>query len=185
MRIALTVVMAIVMFGGTSTAQAHLVTKPKGETLKHRLASQTENLAHAKYVCRRGKGDHKRWSCKAVAWLTSERKETYRKLNPPDIKTYIRTHHPCLADIIEGEPEYGSHGENARYIPTLDYGGGHGNVYEAYGIPQANPGYKMKSAGPDWATNPWTQLRWMIGYVNGRYGGECEARAYKRRYNVY
>lgn len=41
----------------------------------------------------------------------------------------------------------------------------------AYGIPQALPGSKMASAGADWKTNPVTQIRWMIGYVNGRYGG--------------
>ncbi|MDO4978565.1 MAG: G5 domain-containing protein [Candidatus Saccharibacteria bacterium] len=41
----------------------------------------------------------------------------------------------------------------------------------AYGIPQALPGDKMSSIAPDWETNPVTQIRWMIGYVNGRYGG--------------
>ena len=45
----------------------------------------------------------------------------------------------------------------------------------AYGIPQALPGSKMASAGADWATNPVTQIRWMIGYVNGRYGGWNQA----------
>ena len=38
----------------------------------------------------------------------------------------------------------------------------------AYGIPQALPGSKMASAGADWKTHPVTQIRWMIGYVNGR-----------------
>lgn len=70
--------------------------------------------------------------------------------------------------------------ENARMDPTLDFGGGHGNVYEAYGIPQANPGTKMASAGPDWRTNPETQLRWMIGYARARFGSMCGA-AYHRR----
>jgi len=72
--------------------------------------------------------------------------------------------------------------ENKTMDPTLDYGGGHGNVYEAYGIPQANPGYKMRSAGPDWRTNPETQLRWMIDYCKDRYGSVCGA-AYSRRVN--
>ena len=45
----------------------------------------------------------------------------------------------------------------------------------AYGIPQALPGNKMASAGADWQTNPVTQIRWMIGYVNGRYGGWSQA----------
>jgi hypothetical protein len=72
--------------------------------------------------------------------------------------------------------------ENRTMDPTLDYGGGHGNVYEAYGIPQAYPGTKMASAGPDWRTNPETQLRWMIGYCRSRYGSLCGA-AYSRRVN--
>lgn len=45
------------------------------------------------------------------------------------------------------------------------------NPSGAYGIPQAKPGNKMNSAGADWETNPVTQIRWMISYVNGRYGG--------------
>ncbi len=72
--------------------------------------------------------------------------------------------------------------ENRTMDPTLDYGGGHGNVYEAYGIPQASPGTKMASAGPDWRTNPETQLRWMIAYCRARYGSVCGA-AYSRRVN--
>lgn len=46
---------------------------------------------------------------------------------------------------------------------------------EADGIPQANPASKMASAGPDWQTNPYTQTRWMYGYVDERYGGACNA----------
>jgi hypothetical protein len=45
----------------------------------------------------------------------------------------------------------------------------------AYGLPQALPGSKMASAGSDWRTNPVTQLRWMAGYVHGRYGSACRA----------
>lgn len=48
----------------------------------------------------------------------------------------------------------------------------------AYGIPQALPGSKMASVGADWQTNPVTQIRWMIGYVNGRYGGWSQALAW-------
>lgn len=45
----------------------------------------------------------------------------------------------------------------------------------AYGIPQALPGNKMATVADDWQTNPVTQIRWMIGYVNGRYGGWQQA----------
>ncbi|HVS58148.1 MAG TPA: G5 domain-containing protein [Candidatus Saccharimonadales bacterium] len=42
--------------------------------------------------------------------------------------------------------------------------------YIGYGLCQATPGYKMESAGSDWATNPITQLRWCSGYATARYG---------------
>ena len=45
----------------------------------------------------------------------------------------------------------------------------------AYGIPQALPGSKMASAGADWQTNPATQIRWGLGYIEGRYGSPCAA----------
>ena len=45
-----------------------------------------------------------------------------------------------------------------------------GRVGGPYGIPQANPGRKMASAGADWATNPATQIRWGLSYIKGRYG---------------
>ncbi len=45
----------------------------------------------------------------------------------------------------------------------------------AYGIPQALPGSKMASAGSDWATNPVTQIRWGLGYIEDRYGSPCGA----------
>ena len=48
----------------------------------------------------------------------------------------------------------------------------------AYGLCQALPGYKMASAGADWATNPVTQLRWCNSYAQERYGGWAGAYAH-------
>jgi hypothetical protein len=45
----------------------------------------------------------------------------------------------------------------------------------AYGIPQALPGSKMASAGPDWQTNAATQIRWGLGYIRSVYGSPCAA----------
>ena len=39
------------------------------------------------------------------------------------------------------------------------------NPSGAYGIPQALPGSKMASAGPDWQTSAATQIRWGLGYI--------------------
>ncbi|MFF6774644.1 transglycosylase SLT domain-containing protein [Streptomyces sp. NPDC012637] len=40
----------------------------------------------------------------------------------------------------------------------------------AYGLVQALPGSKMASAGSDWKTNPATQIKWGLDYMNERYG---------------
>ncbi|NHA69345.1 aggregation-promoting factor C-terminal-like domain-containing protein [Phycicoccus flavus] len=45
----------------------------------------------------------------------------------------------------------------------------------AYGIPQSLPGWKMASAGEDWLTNPETQIRWGLGYIEDTYGSPCGA----------
>jgi hypothetical protein len=44
-----------------------------------------------------------------------------------------------------------------------------------YGIPQANPGTKMASAGSDWMNSATTQINWGLGYIKGRYGTPCGA----------
>jgi hypothetical protein len=45
----------------------------------------------------------------------------------------------------------------------------------AYGIPQALPGSRMASAGPNWQTNAATQIRWGLEYIKGTYGSPCAA----------
>jgi hypothetical protein len=52
------------------------------------------------------------------------------------------------------------------------------NASGAYGIPQALPGSKMASAGADWETDPATQIKWGLGYIQGRYGSPCNAWAF-------
>jgi uncharacterized protein YabE (DUF348 family) len=49
------------------------------------------------------------------------------------------------------------------------------NPSGAYGIPQALPGYKMSSAGPDWQNSATTQIKWGLGYIASRYGTPCGA----------
>lgn len=45
----------------------------------------------------------------------------------------------------------------------------------AYGLVQALPASKMSSAGADWRTNPATQIKWGLNYMNERYGSPCGA----------
>jgi uncharacterized protein YabE (DUF348 family) len=70
-------------------------------------------------------------------------------------------------------------GRESGWCPTKwqgEYGGCpayHGTPSSAglgYGLCQATPGWKMASAGADWAVNPITQLQWCTGYARQRYG---------------
>lgn len=79
----------------------------------------------------------------------------------------------CLVDII--------HHEDGTWDPHRWSTTGSG----AYGIPQALPGSKMAWAGADWRDNRITQIRWMIHYVNGRYGSACSAAAFRNRNGWY
>ena len=67
----------------------------------------------------------------------------------------------CLVSLWNKESGWNVHASN----------GGSG----AYGIPQALPGSKMASAGPDWQDNAATQITWGLGYISGRYGTPCGA----------
>lgn len=65
------------------------------------------------------------------------------------------------------------------------------NVYAAnpysgaYGIPQAVPGSKMASAGPNWRTSARTQIRWGLRYIKGRYGKPRNAWRHEQAYGWY
>lgn len=55
----------------------------------------------------------------------------------------------------------------------------------AFGIPQALPASKMASAGPDWRTNPATQIKWGLGYIRGRYGSPASAWRHEQQSGWY
>jgi phage-related protein len=62
---------------------------------------------------------------------------------------------PFFADVVNRESGWNVSATN----PTSG----------AYGIPQALPPGKMASAGSDWRTNPFTQIKWMVGYILSRW----------------
>ena len=55
----------------------------------------------------------------------------------------------------------------------------------AYGLFQALPGSKMSSVGDDWRTNPATQIKWGLNYMDSRYGSPCEAWSFWQANNWY
>jgi hypothetical protein len=55
----------------------------------------------------------------------------------------------------------------------------------AYGIPQALPGTKMASAGPDWRNSAITQITWGLGYIRNVYGSPCGAWGHSQGHGWY
>jgi hypothetical protein len=81
-----------------------------------------------------------------------------------------QTYFGCLVDLWNRESGWRYDAENAS---------------GAYGIPQALPGSKMASAGPDWQTNPATQIRWGLTYIKQIYGNPCSAWAFEEANGYY
>ena len=55
----------------------------------------------------------------------------------------------------------------------------------AHGIAQALPASKMEVIGSDWRTNPVTQIRWGLRYIDQRYETPCKAWAKFKRSHYY
>ncbi|MEU4891233.1 transglycosylase SLT domain-containing protein [Streptomyces sp. NPDC044780] len=70
----------------------------------------------------------------------------------------------CFSNIVQHESTW-------NYQATNPSSG-------AYGLVQALPASKMASAGADWQTNPATQIKWGVNYMNERYGSPCDAWAF-------
>jgi hypothetical protein len=61
----------------------------------------------------------------------------------------------------------------------------HNSRSGAHGIPQALPASKMDVIGTDWRTNPVTQIRWGLRYIDSRYSTPCKAWAKFKRSKYY
>ncbi|MEU6087804.1 transglycosylase SLT domain-containing protein [Streptomyces sp. NPDC047085] len=67
----------------------------------------------------------------------------------------------CFSNIVSHESGWNYHAVNASS--------------GAYGLFQALPASKYSSAGSDWQTNPATQIKWGLNYMNSRYHSPCGA----------
>lgn len=77
----------------------------------------------------------------------------------------------CFSNIVERESGW-------RVNATNSSSG-------AYGLMQALPASKYASAGADWRTNPATQIKWGLSYMNERYGSPCQAWTFWQNHNWY
>jgi hypothetical protein len=77
--------------------------------------------------------------------------------------------------------DYGWDGEQYRCLNNLWTKESHWNYQAhnyrsgAHGIAQALPASKMDLIADDWRTNPVTQIRWGLRYIEGRYDTPCGA----------
>jgi hypothetical protein len=67
----------------------------------------------------------------------------------------------CLVNLWTGESDWRWFAEN----PSSG----------AYGIPQSLPARKMSQFGADYRTNPLTQIKWGLWYIEMSYGNPCNA----------
>ncbi|MEU8621830.1 transglycosylase SLT domain-containing protein [Streptomyces sp. NPDC048623] len=88
------------------------------------------------------------------SYTVAEVKAMARQMMPSD-------QFQCFSNIVDHESGWNYRATNASS--------------GAYGLVQALPGSKMSSAGADWQTNPATQIKWGLSYMNGRYGSPCGA----------
>ena len=51
--------------------------------------------------------------------------------------------------------------------------------------PQALPGSRMASAGPDWQTSAATQITWGLRYIRDTYGSPCAAWSHEQAVGWY
>jgi hypothetical protein len=77
----------------------------------------------------------------------------------------------CFSNIVDHESSWNYRAVNASS--------------GAYGLFQALPGSKMSSVGADWRTNPATQIKWGLNYMNERYGSPCDAWAFWQAHHWY
>ncbi|MFJ1575855.1 transglycosylase SLT domain-containing protein [Streptomyces sp. NPDC088182] len=93
-----------------------------------------------------------------ASYTVAEVKAIARQIVPAD-------QFQCFSSIVERESTWNYRAQN----PSSG----------AYGLMQALPGSKMSSVGSDWQTNPATQIKWGLNYMNSdRYGSPCQAFAF-------
>ncbi len=137
------------------------MTAPAESTAKSTLSSQTENLAHARYVCNRGAKAHRRWACKAVGWLTRERNETLAVLNPrpvsvPEIiRQVFGSAGEKAVSVAACESGFSVNAQNGQYLGIFQMGdyarGRYGHGYDAWTQSRAAYAYYRDSGWAPWA----------------------------------
>lgn len=146
--------------------------KAAAETARVMAATTAKAKAHADTV-RKQKEEQEKQAKLAQAALTAPT-QTYSAGSVQALALSIignQTQFQCFSNIVTRESGWNYTATNA--------GSG------AYGLVQALPGSKMASAGADWRTNPATQIKWGLNYMNSRYGSPCGAWSFWQAHSWY
>ncbi|KPC80285.1 MULTISPECIES: transglycosylase SLT domain-containing protein [Streptomyces] len=142
----------------TARVQAAKDAKSKKQAAEDKLEAEREAKEQAKREAERASRSSVRDASSFSSqgsYSVSEVQAMARQMMPAD-------QFQCFSNIVERESGW-------NYKATNPSSG-------AYGIMQALPGSKMASAGADWQTNPATQIKWGLSYMNSdRYGSPCAA----------
>jgi hypothetical protein len=135
--------------------------------------------------------------------VTSRSADRRREADPVKVSRLSATSGPASTgsvDISDGDPRgiakvlMGQFGFGSDQFGCLDSlwtresnwsPSAHNASSGAHGIPQALPGSKMASAGPNWENDPATQIKWGLGYIQDRYGSPCGAWAHSESHGWY
>lgn len=138
----------------TARIQAAKDAKSKKQAAEDKLEEEREAKAEADRASRSDVRDASSFSAQG-SYSVAEVQAMARQMMPAD-------QFQCFSNIVERESGWNYKASN----PSSG----------AYGIMQALPGSKMASAGADWQTNPATQIKWGLSYMNSdRYGSPCAA----------
>ena len=133
------------------------------------------------------KKSSKKKTTRKVKKKKTTKKKAYRKSTKRTSNAEIRELQAYAEDLVLNQ--FGWSQNDFQALVKLWYRESGWNVYAygngCYGIPQARPGKKMKSAGKDWKTNGRTQIRWGLNYIAARYGNPSKALKHSDKYHWY
>jgi hypothetical protein len=165
--------------GGAAAALTAAGASDSPEELTQEALAEREQRASRSSADRRTDAD--RTKVRALAGASGKAVTRTEDLSVADPKSLARalmakhglssSEFSCLDSLWEKESGWDIHADN----PSSS----------AYGIPQALPGSKMSSAGPNWEDSAETQIRWGLGYIRDRYGSACAAWGHSQSNNWY
>ncbi|MFF4244265.1 lytic transglycosylase domain-containing protein [Streptomyces sp. NPDC001822] len=147
----------------TARLQAAKDAKSKKAAAEDKLEKEREAKEEAERASRSSVRDASSFSAQG-SYTVAEVQAMARQMIPAD-------QYQCFSNIVNHESTWNYRATNASS--------------GAYGLVQALPGSKMASAGADWQTNPATQIKWGLSYMDGRYGSPCGAWSFWQANNWY